>query len=394
MRIFRYCIAVLSLLILQGVSQAAVLPDERVDALYHSYDGGDVQVTGPSVLVRKGISTNWSTSFNYYTDYITSASIDVIIGGSPYEEERTEQTLGFDYLRGKTTMNLSYTKSIENDYDADTISFGISQDFFGDLSTITMGYAEGSNLVGQRVSNNPKVFEDRASIDRKNYRVGFSQVITKNATLGFGWETITDEAASLNNSGVTLNNPYRSYSFGIPGTSRSFAQEKYPKTRTSNAASLRANYFLPFKAAIHAEYRWFQDSWGIRSDNYGLSYVHPIGDWILDFRYRYYSQTKADFYRDMFDFADQFDFMARDKELSTYTSTSLGFSASYEFAKNGWGFIDKGSLNFSYDIITFDYKDWRNACESQCAGGTASPGLEPFYSFDAEVIQAFISIWY
>ncbi|MDH3515166.1 MAG: hypothetical protein OEM83_09910, partial [Gammaproteobacteria bacterium] len=32
---------------------AAVLPEQRVDAMYHYYDGGGVRVTGPALLVRK-----------------------------------------------------------------------------------------------------------------------------------------------------------------------------------------------------------------------------------------------------------------------------------------------------------------------------------------------------
>lgn len=369
-----------------SVIHAGVLPDERFDALYHSYDGGGVEINGPSLLVRKGITTSTSAFYNFYIDNITSASIDVQIGGSQYLEERTEQTLGVDYLHGKTTMNLSYTDSSENDYEAGTITFGISQDFFGDLSTLTMGYSQGNDTVGKRGA------ADQSEITRQNYRVGISQILTKNSSLSFNWETITDEATELNGSGNTLQNPYRAYSFGTVGVDRDFAKEKYPRTRTSNAFSVRGNYYLPWKAAIHADYRWFQDSWGIRGDTFGLNYVHPKGDWIFDFRYRLYSQSKADFYRDMFDRIDQFDFMARDKELSTFSDNTLGITVTYEFAKNGWGWIDKGSLNLSWDRISFEYEDYRDARESQSDATLA--GRESFYAFDADVIQAYISIWY
>ena len=304
----------------QGAN-AAVLPEERIDALYHSYEGGGVEVKGPSILIRKGITNNTSAFYNFYIDNITSASIDVEIGGSQYIEERTEESFGIDYLHGKTTMSLSLTNSSENDYEADTVSFSISQDFFGDLSNITMGYSSGSDVVGKRDD------VDQSDVDRQSYRVSFSQILSTNATVALAWETITDEASTLNNSGVTLNNPYRSYSFGSVGGVRTFAPEIYPNTRTSNALAIRGNYFLPFRAAIHAEYRWFQDSWGVRGDTYGLSYVHPVGDWTFDFRYRLYDQTKADFYNDMFDFANQFNYMARDKELSTFDNYSIGAMA-------------------------------------------------------------------
>ena len=44
---------------------ATVLPEERADLMYHRYDGGDVTVDGPSVLVRKNIGDKVSVSANY-----------------------------------------------------------------------------------------------------------------------------------------------------------------------------------------------------------------------------------------------------------------------------------------------------------------------------------------
>lgn len=375
---------------------AAVLPEERIDAMAHSYEGGGLEVNGPALLVRKGVTTGSSVFYNVYEDNITSASIDVEIGGSQYEEARTEQTVGIDFLRGKTTMNISYTDSAENDYEAQTISFGLTQDFFGDLSTLSMGYSQGTDLVKQRVNTGPDSFiaEDRAEINRQNFRLGLTQVLTKNSTISMNWETITDEATSLSPLGVTLNNPYRSYSFNNSG-SRDYRPEKYPSTRTSNAVGIRGSYFLDFnKSAIHYEYRYFDDDWGINASTIELGYVFPIRDWIMELRYRLYSQDQADFYSDLFDSVDQFTFMARDKELSTFSSTSYGLTVSYEFAKGGWGWIDKGSLNLSYDFINFEYDNFRDARENLSAGGSLTAGAEPLYTFEADVFKAYLSIWY
>src|SRR5690606_1977468 len=127
---------------------AAVLPDDRADVLYHRYEGGGVTIHGPSVLVRKKMAEKYSVSANYYVDMVTSASIDVeTSGASEYKEERTQYTLGFDYLRGRTTYNLGYTHSEENDYEAGTVTFGLSQDLFGDLTTISMGFSKGEDTV-------------------------------------------------------------------------------------------------------------------------------------------------------------------------------------------------------------------------------------------------------
>jgi hypothetical protein len=43
------------LLAAAGSAIAGVLPDDRGDVLYHLYDGGGVQIHGPSLLVRKKV---------------------------------------------------------------------------------------------------------------------------------------------------------------------------------------------------------------------------------------------------------------------------------------------------------------------------------------------------
>ncbi|MCP4272610.1 MAG: hypothetical protein GY781_11680, partial [Gammaproteobacteria bacterium] len=96
---------------------AAVLPDDRADALYHSYDGGGVEVNGPSILVRKKVLDDFSISANYYVDMVSSASIDVITTASEYTEERTQYSVGVDYLNQNTTMSFNFTNSSESDYE-------------------------------------------------------------------------------------------------------------------------------------------------------------------------------------------------------------------------------------------------------------------------------------
>jgi hypothetical protein len=269
-------LALLALLFLALGAEAAVLPEERVDLLYHRYDGGGVVVDGPSVLVRKNIGDSVSVGANYYVDNVTSASIDVKVSASEYTEEREEYGVNVDYLRQKTTMSVGYTKSDESDYTAETYSLGISQDMFGDLTTVSMGMAYGDNTVEQ--NGNPDFSED---VEVRSYRIGISQILTKNLIMAFAFETISDEGY--------LNNPYRSVRY-LDSTSPvgySFQQEVYPRTRTSNAAALRGSYFLPQRAAVHAGIRYFDDKWGIESMTYELSYTMPWAEsWVFEARAR------------------------------------------------------------------------------------------------------------
>src|SRR4249920_1760531 len=83
-------------------ARGAVLPDDRADVMYHRYDGGGVTIDGPSLLLRKKFAEKYSVSANYYVDMVSSASIDVMTTASPYKEERTQGSFGFDMLQGKT----------------------------------------------------------------------------------------------------------------------------------------------------------------------------------------------------------------------------------------------------------------------------------------------------
>lgn len=363
-------------------THAAVVPEDRADFMFHSYDGGGVSIDGPSIIVRKGNKKNFSVYGQYYVDNISSASIDVeVSGASRYSESRTEHSLGVDYVRDKTVMSFSHTISKENDFEATSSHIGVSQDMFGDLTTITLGYSQGSDIIGD--STNPS-FEEKAT--RKNFRLGITQVLTKDLIMSYSHETISDQGF--------LNNPYRFIRYVVDPNAAvlTYALDKeiYPTTRTSTANAIRAKYYLPYDAALHFEYRVFEDDWGINADIIEFGYTHPFEDnWIFDIHYRFYSQSQANFYRDLFPYQNSHNFMARDKELSSYTDTTFGVGVSYEFAKNGLGFIDKGSVNLLIDNIRFDYDNFRDLRATGYAVGE-----EPLYNLDANVIRLFCSIWY
>jgi len=367
------------LLLVTTAGHTAILPEERADALFHSYDGGGVTINGPSILIRKNIGDSFSVSGNYYVDSITSASIDVVTTASPYAEERTEYSASVDYLRDKVTISTAFTQSNENDFDAQSLHFGISQELFGGLTTVSLGYSRGWDTVGKL--GDPAFAKD---VNRENYRASISQIITKNLLMEVGVEIVTDEGF--------LNNPYRQVRYINPANvvrGYDYEEEVYPNTRTSNAISARAKYYLPYRAALHGEYRFFSDTWGIQANQFEIGYTHPFRkNWIFDFKVRNYQQTKADFYNDLFPFQNAQNFLARDKELSTFSSFTIGAGVSYEFNKTFLSFIDKGSINFSINNIQFEYEDFRDVRV------VSAPGTEPLYSFNANVIQFFVSLWY
>ena len=128
-------------------ARAAVLAEDRADMMYHRYQGGGITVDGPSVLVRKKFAENFSVQAGYTVDTVSGASIDVLSNASTIHDKRKQKNIGVDYIRGKTSYSLGYTNSKETDYISDTWHASLSQDMFGDLTTVSIGFRRGMNDV-------------------------------------------------------------------------------------------------------------------------------------------------------------------------------------------------------------------------------------------------------
>lgn len=374
-------VRMLVLLLASPALLAAVLPEDRADYLHHFYDGGGIEINGPSLLVRKSIGDKVSVNGSYYVDTISSASIDVVTtGASPdgYKEERKQWGFGADYLRGDTTMSVNYSNSEENDYKARTLNFSISQDIFGGLTTVTLGYGSGADDVSRR---GDPLFSDQ--VDRSAYRLGLTQVLTRNLIVGLSYEAIADEGF--------LNNPYRRVRYIDPNepTGYGLQPEVYPRTHASNAVAIRAKYHLPYDAAMFGEYRFFTDDWGIEAHTVEVGYTQPFRKkWLFDLKYRFYTQSAADFYSDLFPYANAQNFLARDKELSTFQSQGPHVGMSYTFLDRQGSRPLKATANLFMDYYLFTYDDFRDLRSGNAVG------TEPLYDFDAQVYQLFFSLWF
>lgn len=384
-RVLRYALAAIGLAAFALPLQAAILPEDRVDIEYSNYTGGGSDIDGPMVLVRKKIGDKVSVSGHYIVDNVSGASIDVQVAASPYQEKRTEYKVGVDYLHDKTIMSLGYVSSEENDHDSDTVIAGVSQEFFGNMTTVSFGI---SRTADDLTKTGTSSFEDRMT--SQSFSIGVSQVITKNMQLALDLQEISDEGY--------LQNPYRfarvwnGEGSGLTGDNESgntLVPELYPDVRTSDAYALRGSYFLPYRAAIQMQYRTYRDTWDISSDTFFVSYTHPWKEWIFDASVRYYDQTDADFYYDLLLVDGQFEYQARDKELSDMDSLTLGMKLTYEVPYHWWSAIDRTLISLHFDHIKFNYDNFRDIR----AGNTETHGFgeEPLYQFSVNVVRLYLS---
>jgi len=378
----------LALCVIGAPALGGVLPEDRADVMWHNYNGGDITVEGPSVLVQKKVGGSFSFSAGYYEDMISSASIDVKLSASPYHETRKQENVGVEYLHGKTTYSMGYIHSKEPDYTANTTFYSISQDMFGDLTTVTIGCRRAWGQIFRDIKQpdgvivNDPTFHERA--DHRGYTLSISQILTRNLIADFNYELLTDQGY--------LANPYRKIRYLSPGQGQGFtlADQVYPNTRTSNAASIQMKYYLPWRAAVAGQYRFFRDTWGIVGHTIEADYTQPWGQWVFDGTVRWYTQTHADFYSDLFPYANYQNFMARDRELASFTDWTVGAGASYQFNVPGAPWINRSTANVRFDHLFIDYKDFRNALLAADYGA----GNEPLYKLNANIFQIFVSIWF
>jgi len=370
--------SILFLGLIAPFGQAADLDPDRADVLYHSYEGGGMKIDGPAILIRKKASDSVAVTAYYYLDSISSASIDVVSTASAYSEERTEGQLGLEYLHDKTLMSFSVRQSDEDDFLAQSLSLNVSQDTFGDLTNISLGLSYGDNEVKRNGDDN---FEEQSQQYR--IRAGINQILTRNLTTNLSFEAIADKGY--------LNNPYRTVRYtdnSIP-SGVGYQSEIYPETRNSFATKLSASYFLPYRAALFFHYRFYSDSWEIESSDVELAYRHPIGDVLeLELKLRYYQQSQAAFYSDLFPYQDAQNYLARDKELSDFDDFTVGIGVTYTLPK----YLSFGEMrseaSLQWDYIDFSYNNFR---DPTAEGGV---GNEPFYGFSANVIRAFFSLYF
>ncbi len=345
-------------LLVGGAAQAVELPEQRADGMYHLYDGGGVRAQGPALLVRKNIADKFALSGTYYVDMVSNASIDVLTNASPYKETRHEYGLGADYVYRDALMSVSATRSKEPDYTADALNLDLSQEVFGGMTTVALGFTRGSDKVGRK--NAPEFSE---SARHWRYRFGLTQILTPRWLAAMNFEAVSDDGF--------LGNPYRAarvFGAAVP--------ERVPSTRSSRAVKFRVLGDLGSRDAVSADYRYFWDNWGIRAHTLGAGYSRYFGSaWLADATIRFHTQDAATFYSD--NFMTETTYISRNRQLATFSNVGPGVKLSYRYAQVPGKYDIR--INGAYELLHFRYDDFTDVRNGQ------------LYSFNAHIVQFYVS---
>ncbi len=344
-----------------GAANAATLPDDKAEAIYHLYDGGGVKASGPALLVRKSLADKVSLSAQYYVDAVSNASIDVVTTASPFKETRKAWDLGLQTVVRDATLDASVSRSVEPDYIAEAMSLDVAHEVFGGMSTVSLGYTRAKDQVGQK---GVPGWIDTAS--HWQYRVGLTQILTPRWLVSLNAEALSD-------SGY-LGSPYRAarvFGAAVP--------ERNPRTRSGRAVKLRSvtdTDALVSRSALRVEYRYYWDTWDIRSHTTEVGGSKYFGQsLLLDTAVRLYSQGKALFYSD--NAAGETLYVSRNRQLSSFKNTSVSARLTYTWPGLPAGLDVK--IAGSYEFKRFSFEDFTDV-------RTGAP-----YSHNAHVLQATVS---
>src|SRR5262249_14517820 len=157
------------------------------------------------------------------------------------------------YAYRDATITVSGSNSSEPDYKAKSAGIDVSQEVFGGLTTISLGYTRAWDKVGEKGIG----FFDAAKHWR--YRLGGTQILTPRILASANCEAVSDDGF--------LGSPYR-----VAYVRGAAQEEKNPRTRTSRAIMARVIADMGSRDAARVSYRYFWDTWDIKASTAEAGY--------------------------------------------------------------------------------------------------------------------------
>jgi hypothetical protein len=211
--------------------------------------------------------------------------------GAYYSGEYNYQSLGADIHFSQKTAdrNGEFTAKLQGYFDQVTLIYPTDK---ADTTTTSSGTTVITTASGTRtiLSNGEEEGDGKkhlGSSPRKTYTAsfGYSQIINSRMQVAF----LIDGVAQNGYLGLPFHRVY--FNTGKDTT------EKLPSTRFKLPIGFRLNYFLGDNIILRSYYRYYIDSWGIRSNTAGLEIPVKITPFFsVSPLYRYYDQTASKYF--------------------------------------------------------------------------------------------------
>lgn len=242
-------------------------------------------------------------------------------------DQRDGVNSGLTYFFDNAALNIGGGFSQEQDYTSRYANSNLSWDFNKKLTTLNMGGSVAFDVV-EPTNFNKDCGKDCHKTSQQ-YLLGVSQVIDKDSLLQLNM--------TFNYSEGYLSDPYKQVWFYNDLAVSDIQSDKRPREKTQWAwlAQYVRHFDVLNDAALHADYRFATDDWGINSHTTELSWHQPIADgWQVIPRFRYYSQDRADFYAPVFSGSHKnYSAYSTDYRLAGFGAISGGIKLSKTFTE-------------------------------------------------------------
>ena len=266
----------------------------HVDANYESLSG----------------ASPWYTSRSLDGEPIVNLS-----GASGISDRRTELSIGSSYYleNGSFGGNIGYSE--EDDYRAIYFGFNTEKHYNNDLTTVSAGLSYSSDKV---FPTDAALFNRVEEDDKQSSSlfVSVSQIINQVSSF--------QSALSFTEQSGFLSDPYK-------------LRDLRPDDKTQIAwSNSYRRFFVSANAALHVNYRYYHDDFGISSHTSDLSWHQNLGrTFQIVPTLRYYNQSAAEFFTNVDDFLNPIsEYQSSDYRLSAFGAVSGGFSVIADM--NSW----------------------------------------------------------
>ena len=303
---------------------------------FDSYaDSGDVQVYSPTFSLMKTLSKNFLVGFKMRVDAITAASIqnggnptisdavagasdgdssDAVAGASLVDELRVAPTFIVAYDDGYNAASGGLYYSKENDYDGISFFANYVRQLNEQNTAIGIGISQSSDEWS------PVFDRDLPRSDRSERKIDISinQLLSPSASIQLVYSNMYSEGF--------LSSPYH---YVLQDDFSKF--ENYKETRQGHAIAFKGVLLLNDSNSMNYSYRYYKDDWDISSHTMNVEWLKDFSDNITSgLRARYYTQTKADFAKDIGTYSKTDEYFAIDYRMSAFDSYDIGIPLIYK----------------------------------------------------------------
>lgn len=307
--------------------------------VYVRTDSDHTTVVSPRAHLRQPVAGPQNrVDISYSLDAWTSASVDIRTAASPtiVKEQRHEGVAGFERERGNTSWSINYRLSREPDYLANSATLAGQVELAQRTITLAGRLFGALDRVGRAGDA-----DFREPLQAGGALVSAAFVPTRTTLLQLAYE--------LRGALGYMASPYRFVAVGagegLCGMEARFClPETHPRRRARHAWALRARQALGRHLALGASYRFYLDSWQLRSHTAALELAAtPTRRSLLALEYRAYAQSGAFFYRARYLSPEPGGYFTRDRELSSLASHRLALHYTYT-REIGRGALELGAL--------------------------------------------------